>query len=318
MSFTNLNNRITPAAGNGVTTAFPVTFPFTDQDDLKVYVRVDATGVETLKTITTHYTVSGGAGSTGTVTFLTAPATGETVVIFRDPPLTQEVDLVENDPAPAETMEGALDKLTQMCQRLDERMDRAVGLSEAYSDAFDPTLPTLLEAGACLIVNEDGDGFEMGPTADEVSDAQANATAAAASAAAAATSETNAAASEAAAATSETNAAASAAAAAGYAAGNWPYAHKAADYTALITDRVVEGDPTGGAFTVTLPTAVGNTGLVYVVKHDPANVGANVLNVGTTSAQTIDGAAAPYVLAEAGAFVMLISDGANWKVISAG
>ena len=61
------------------TTSFAVTFEFFADADLKVYVD------DVLKTITTHYTVSGGNGSTGTVTMSVTGATGgSTVVITRD------------------------------------------------------------------------------------------------------------------------------------------------------------------------------------------------------------------------------------------
>ena len=43
-------------SGNGSTTTFNYTFKITDQDDIDVIIR-SSTGVETTKTITTHYTV---------------------------------------------------------------------------------------------------------------------------------------------------------------------------------------------------------------------------------------------------------------------
>ncbi|NIV29431.1 MAG: hypothetical protein GWN58_07955, partial [Anaerolineae bacterium] len=58
------------------------------ESDLKVYL-VAADGTETLQTITTHYTVTGGGtpAATGTVEMVTAPATGETLVILRVLPI---------------------------------------------------------------------------------------------------------------------------------------------------------------------------------------------------------------------------------------
>src|SRR3990167_10984079 len=80
-------------AGVTGTFTFAVPFDFYATSTLAVIVKVDATGVETLKTITTNYTVSGGAGTTGTVTFGTAPATGETVRIMRWETLVQDTNL---------------------------------------------------------------------------------------------------------------------------------------------------------------------------------------------------------------------------------
>lgn len=61
--------------------------------------------------------------------------------------------------------------------------------------------------------------------------------------------------------------------------------------------------------TITLPTAVGNSNR-YTVK----NVGAGVITIATTSAQTIDGAANAQIHFTNNS-VDLISTGSNWKII---
>jgi len=63
---------------------------------------------------------------------------------------------------------------------------------------------------------------------------------------------------------------------------------KTAAYTLTASDATVLGDTTSGAFTLTLPTAVGITGRIYTVKR--GNGGSNNLMVSGTSAQTFDGA----------------------------
>ena len=118
-------------SGNGSTTTFNYTFKITDQDDIDVIIR-SSTGVETTKTITTHYTVSGvGVASGGSVVFTSGniPASGETVVLRRSTPQTQGVDLIENDPLPANTLEDALDKATSISQELQEQVDRSLKIS---------------------------------------------------------------------------------------------------------------------------------------------------------------------------------------------
>ena len=98
--------------GNGSTVAFPVTFPFFGTGtsaEIEVIERTIATGVEVTKEVTTHYTVSGGNNSTGTVTAGTAPADTVQWHIRRLTTQTQGTDYVENDAFPAETHEGALD-----------------------------------------------------------------------------------------------------------------------------------------------------------------------------------------------------------------
>jgi hypothetical protein len=117
--------------GDSSTSAFTYTFKITDQDDIQVIIR-SSTGTETVKTITTHYTVSGvGNAGGGTVTFTAGniPATGQTVILRRDTPQTQGLDLIENDPLPANSLEDALDKITSISQELQEEVDRSLKLS---------------------------------------------------------------------------------------------------------------------------------------------------------------------------------------------
>lgn len=129
------------AAGNGATVAFPFAFRFFDDTDLNVYVVTDATGVSVLQTLTTDYTVSNtGTEAGGTVTMVTAPATGETLLIEREVPETQAVDYQNNDAFPAETHEGALDRLTLLVQQ----QSRGDGKHITFptGDTASPTLPT--------------------------------------------------------------------------------------------------------------------------------------------------------------------------------
>lgn len=194
--------------GNGVTVAFSVTFQFLTSTDLKVYQ------AGTLKTISTHYTVTGGNGATGTVTFVTAPANAEDVVIVNDPPMTQTTDYVANDPFPAEAHERALDKLTILIQRLKSQVDRALVLSDTTVTGSDFTLPAP-DALKALRWNAAGDAIENTTynIDDYAADASVSAAAAAVSAADALASESAASISAGAANVSASAAASSAAAA---------------------------------------------------------------------------------------------------------
>jgi hypothetical protein len=116
-------------SGNGSTTVFAYAFKIFAEADLKVIVR-SSTGTETTKTLNSDYTVSGvGVTSGGNVTFGSAPASGETVLIRREAALTQTTDYTANDPFPAEDHENALDKLTFHTQQQQEELDRAIKLS---------------------------------------------------------------------------------------------------------------------------------------------------------------------------------------------
>lgn len=134
MTVASATNRV-QYAGDGVVVAFPTTFKFTLNADIKV-VLLDALGVETTQTETTHYTLTGaGVDAGGTVTMITAPASGETLTITRDVAITQGTDYVTNDPFPAEVHEAALDKLTYINQDQQEILDRSLVLKESDESA---------------------------------------------------------------------------------------------------------------------------------------------------------------------------------------
>ena len=116
-------------SGNGSTTTFAYGFKIFADADLTVILR-SSTGVETVQSLTTHYTVTNaGNASGGNVVFGSAPASGVTVVIRRNMALTQSTDYVANDPFPAATHEDALDRLTFISQQMQEEVDRSIKLS---------------------------------------------------------------------------------------------------------------------------------------------------------------------------------------------
>lgn len=116
----------TMTEGNGSTCEFPIPFMFLCDEDIEV-VLTDAEGVETTLTVSTDYQLSGaGEQNGGTCTFNTPPEVGQTLVIRRVPAMVQEVDYLENEPFPAATHEAALDKLTMICQSLNEKLERTI------------------------------------------------------------------------------------------------------------------------------------------------------------------------------------------------
>ena len=120
-------------AGNGSTTAFAYTFKIFAAAEITVIIR-DATGTETVKSLTTHYTLSNiGVDGGGNVTFGSAPASGETVVLIRNTPNTQTLDLVENDPFLSSSFEDTLDKITHQLIEQQEEIDRSFKVSRTNS-----------------------------------------------------------------------------------------------------------------------------------------------------------------------------------------
>lgn len=86
---------------------------------------------------------------------------------------------------------------------------------------------------------------------------------------------------------------------------------KTTTYPILAVDNVITYTTAGGAYTTTLPTAVGVPGKIYTLKK--TDVSTNCLTVATTSSQTIDGIQ-PRLMCTLNESLKVISDGANWQV----
>jgi hypothetical protein len=238
-----------PITVNWTTTnqSISVAWQFFSASDL-VVTEVASTGVETVKTITTHYTVSGGTDANGlpavgTVTMVGAATAGSQIRVTRSTPKTQTREFTEGGKLPAKQIEAGYDHAILVAQEgnaggadgiTGDVMQLNSGGAVDYWDGegqalHDLAYVQLTEAAApdtpasgygVVYTKSDGQLYHKNDAGTEVSlteaasDAEASATAAAASASAASTSETNAATSESNASTSETNASNSAAAAA--------------------------------------------------------------------------------------------------------
>ena len=149
MTVSSTLNRVT-YTGNGVTTALAVSFPFQATTDLVVVETIIATGVQTTKTITTHYTVSGTTDSLGyypnggTVTAVTAPASTVRWTIYRDPAATQGLNLAEANALPAESVEAQFDYVTMLIQRVKDLANRSLRQPDGDS-ANISTVPSLTD-----------------------------------------------------------------------------------------------------------------------------------------------------------------------------
>ena len=119
--------------GDGQTTVFQVPFPFLENNQIYVQKK-DAEDNLINYTYGTDYTVTGaGEENGGSVTLNVAPEQGSSISIYRNVPLTQEVDYRENEIFPAETHEEALDKLTMEVQQIQEQLDRSFKV-DRFSD----------------------------------------------------------------------------------------------------------------------------------------------------------------------------------------
>lgn len=158
MTISSETARSGPYSGNDSTDVFAYAFKVTDQSHLVVTLTVTATGVETVQTITTHYTVSGvGDEGGGNVTMVTAPATGETLTITRTVTKSQTTDLENRGAVQPSVLETALDRNVQMTQDLSELQTRSMTFPVSDSSPT-VTLPTAtLRANYVLGFDSSGD-----------------------------------------------------------------------------------------------------------------------------------------------------------------
>jgi hypothetical protein len=115
---------------NGSSTVFAYDFRIFSDSDLKVYVD------GSLKTLTTHFTVSGaGEASGGNVTFGSAPADTLSVVILRELPRTQTTDYVDNSALSATSLEDTADKNLMLIQEIDSKAGEGFRFADVVVDA---------------------------------------------------------------------------------------------------------------------------------------------------------------------------------------
>ena len=155
INIANNSPRINYTATSGQT-VFTVPFEFFDNTDLKVYIE------GTLKTITTHYTVSGGNGSTGTVTLVTGATLNDEVTLVRDVPMERTTDLTAN--YNAASLDGQLDRIVAEIADLDDRVSRTIQIND-YELASGLLLPALdSRKGKTIQFNTSTGALEVGPT----------------------------------------------------------------------------------------------------------------------------------------------------------
>lgn len=165
MTLSTTTNRVS-YAGDGSTVSFSIPFLFLVNSHIEATLR-SAAGVETTWTLGTQYSLTGeGLANGGTLTVDTSPtdytpATGETLVIRRVVPETQETDYPEGGAFPASSHEQALDKLTMMVQQQTEGSGRAIKFSLTSPDS-DVMFPDVTGNGSKVLrVKSDATGLEM-------------------------------------------------------------------------------------------------------------------------------------------------------------
>ena len=161
--------RVSYAVAEGVTqTAFTVTFEFFDDADLDFYVD------GTLKTLTTHYTVTGGDGSTGTINTtagnsVTGITGGSTVVITRSIALERTTDFPSSGAFEVATLNTELDRFTAIAAEISDDNDRSIHLADDDATVSMELPSKANRLGKVLGFNATTGAVEAGPTIADVS-----------------------------------------------------------------------------------------------------------------------------------------------------
>ena len=162
------NPRVSYTVAQGATqTSFAVPFEFFDNDDLNFYVD------GTLKTLTTHYTVSGGDGSTGTITTtpgnsVTGISGGSTVIVTRSIDLDRTTDFPSSGPFNIASLNTELDRVIAITADLQDDVNRSLKLID-YDSAVDTQMPLLAaRKGTVLGFNASTGVPEAGPQIADV------------------------------------------------------------------------------------------------------------------------------------------------------
>ena len=161
-------------AADATQTSFAVSFEFFADADLNFIVD------GTTKTLATHYTVSGGDGSTGTITTtdgntVTGISGNSTVVITRDIALERVTDFPAQGSFQISSLNTELDRFTAIAADLNDKAGRSLQLTD-YDTAVSLTLPAVAtRKGKVLAFNASTGAVEAGPSTSDVQTVSANA-----------------------------------------------------------------------------------------------------------------------------------------------
>ncbi|MBZ0325950.1 MAG: hypothetical protein K8F57_07105 [Alphaproteobacteria bacterium] len=149
--------------GDGTTSVFPVPFKFFDNAHVEAVLR-DPNGAETVWNESTEYALTGaGNDAGGTLTAVTSPTdftpqSGETLVIRRVIPLTQETDYPEGGAFPAGAHEDALDLAAMRDQQIQEENERSLRYPITDSPEISAEIPnSTTRANKYLAFDANGD-----------------------------------------------------------------------------------------------------------------------------------------------------------------
>ena len=141
-------------------TVFAYSFPIFAAADIKVYVN------STLKSLSTHYSVSGVLSANGgNVTLGTGASNGDIVTIYRDMAISRTSDYQANGDLLAETLNDDFDKVVLMAQQVEDQVNNNTLKVDQFDTSVDLTLPLVAaRKGTVLGFNASTGVPEAGPT----------------------------------------------------------------------------------------------------------------------------------------------------------
>lgn len=168
--------------GTGSQTVFSVAFSITGESDVVVLLRDGAT--DTSQVLNVNYTLTGVGGASGfTVTMAEAPEDDQFLVVYRTSPKTQETNLTETGGFNLSGIMAALDRQTRLIQETIAQIDRSLRVRVGETPLGEIVSGTAEDrANRTIVFTDDGLDLAVGPTVDEISNAQTAAESAAASA----------------------------------------------------------------------------------------------------------------------------------------
>ena len=148
----------------------PYNFTFVIYADAEIAVYVN----DTLKTLTTHYTVTTNANGTGSITFTAgnAPASGALVTLIGKKDISRTTRFTSGGPLTADALETEFNAQTALLQQLDEKLSRSITLpietdaTRPLEFPYDNTEAN--NANRIIKYNSGGTALELGSTSTNI------------------------------------------------------------------------------------------------------------------------------------------------------
>jgi hypothetical protein len=147
--------------GAGSTGPFTYSFPIVLAADLLVVKRT-AAGVDSVLALTTDYTIAGvGAAAGGSITLVTALASGEKLSLVQQPAITNDTNVDDYNPYLGSVITARFDRLTRQLQWLYDNASRSLKLSTPFGPGPISTTASDPVALEFLRINAAGTGIEF-------------------------------------------------------------------------------------------------------------------------------------------------------------